>query len=348
MWIIIAIFGQSNKRYTMHITDGFIGERFITVPLSVIKEMRHNPMTQQLYVCAIGHFPKAKYHYVIRPNGCDEHILIYCVEGDGVVIVDNISHPLKSGQTIVIPRGVSHIYYSSENNPWTIYWVHFQGTLSSKIAKKLQDTLSIEVSESSRMDERNKLFDELYNILDIGVDMDDYEYSSALFWHYVSSFYHLGSYRKFTRQPQGSTTSHSDTIIRKAIHFMNENIEQRMDIAQLSQLCGYSSTYLFRKFKKETGYAPMTYFIRMKINRACFLLLHTEMTVSQVAFKLAFSESQYFARTFKKVTGVSATDFRKSTRNLGCFCSQLLFLQRQEPSYCLESGTTWRGLHQRE
>jgi AraC family transcriptional regulator of arabinose operon len=298
----------------MHISDGFIGERFLTVPLPVIERMEANAITRQLYVCAIGHFPKAKYHYIVRPEGCDEHILIYCVEGKGVVIVDDIAHPMKSGQAIVIPRGSSHIYYSSENNPWTIYWVHFRGVLSNRIAEKLEKPLSIDITETSRQDERNRLFDELYNILDVGATMDDFEYGTMLFMHYISTFYHLEAFRKFSRLAQGKTTSHSDTIVRKAIHFMNENLERRMTMTELSQFCGYSSSYLFRKFKKETGKAPIDLFIQMKINRACFLLLHTDMTVSQIAFKLAFSESQFFARTFKKVMGVSATDFRKSAR----------------------------------
>lgn len=296
----------------MRIRDGFTGERFIAVPLQAVQKMEKNAMTRELFVFAIGHFPEADHHYVSRMGGCDEYILIYCVNGAGTVEINGTRHTLHHDQMIIIPRGASHVYYSDEHQPWTIYWIHFRGQLAEHYAERMDHAIDIEVTTASRREERNRLFDELYDILDQATTMDDLEYSSALLMHYLATFRFLNAYRQFGTIDMDEGVCRSDTIVRKAIHYMNENLEQRMDIAQLSALCGYSSSYLFRKFKKETGMAPMTYFIRQKINRACFLLLHTNMTINQISMKLAFSESQFFARTFKKIMGTSATEYRKS------------------------------------
>ena len=81
---------------------------------------------------------------------------------------------------------------------------------------------------------------------------------------------------------------------------------------ELASHFGYSESYMYRLFFKETGYAPMNYFLHMKIDRACQLLLHTNMKINQVALKLGFDDPYYFSRIFKKIVGTSPKDYRHS------------------------------------
>ncbi|HEY4207358.1 MAG TPA: hypothetical protein VGM31_11125 [Puia sp.] len=41
--------------------------------------LTRDPVTRQIYITDIGHYPKAKFHYVERPGGISQHILIYCI-----------------------------------------------------------------------------------------------------------------------------------------------------------------------------------------------------------------------------------------------------------------------------
>ena len=83
-------------------------------------------------------------------------------------------------------------------------------------------------------------------------------------------------------------------------------------LKELASHFGYSESYMYRLFFKETGYAPMNYFLHMKIDRACQLLLHTNMKINQVALKLGFDDPYYFSRIFKKIVGTSPKDYRHS------------------------------------
>ena len=75
---------------------------------------------------------------------------------------------------------------------------------------------------------------------------------------------------------------------------------------------------MYRLFFKETGYAPMNYFLHMKIDRACQLLLHTNMKINQVALKLGFDDPYYFSRIFKKIVGkMCIRDSQGRGRNRG-------------------------------
>ena len=243
-----------------------------------------------------------------RWQGCQEHILIYCTEGSGTVTIGNESYQLKANQYIVIPQGAFHEYYTDEVSPWTIYWIHFQGTLAAKMTEGMSSPQDLPPADNSRLDQRNRMFDELYAVMEMGTNRQTLEFASCLFIHYMATLRYLDVYR--FPSIRVSQVTHADTIVRKSIHYMNEHVENRLTIDELAEFCGLSKSYFYRKFVKESGIAPIDYFTRLKINRACFWLMYTNMSISQIAARLSFSESQYFARIFKKIMGISATDYR--------------------------------------
>lgn len=92
---------------------------------------------------------------------------------------------------------------------------------------------------------------------------------------------------------------------------MNENLDKKLTIPQMAAYAGYSPSYFYRKFLQETGYAPMDYFIRLKISSACMYLIKTDLKINQVAQLLGYTDAYYFTRIFTKIVGLSPTDFRK-------------------------------------
>jgi len=64
--------------------DGFVGEKQITVPGYILEKFTGNmPFNSSLYITHIGFYPKAQFHFREREEGCDDFILIYCLEGKG-------------------------------------------------------------------------------------------------------------------------------------------------------------------------------------------------------------------------------------------------------------------------
>jgi two-component system response regulator YesN len=55
----------------------------------------------------------------------------------------------------------------------------------------------------------------------------------------------------------------------------------------------------------------MEYYTSLKIERAKQLLLENEMTVKEIAARLAFNEANYFSKTFKRLTGLTPSQYRK-------------------------------------
>ncbi len=285
---------------------GFEGQRFVFLPIPMTRLMEENPMSRDLYVFSIGFFSRALHHYINRPTGCGEFLLMYCVEGKGWYKLYGKTQELKTNQFVILPANTPHTYGADKNDPWSIYWVHYKGEKAGELSRGFDVPTDISPSGQSRISDRLELFEEIFFTLNENHTQDSLNYANLCFGHFMASFCFLDTYRKNRRR-----NDFSENIVRQSIHYMNENIQGRLTVEQLASFCGYSESYYYRKFIKETGHSPIDYFIRLKINKACELLIHTNIKLNQIACKLGFSESHYFSRTFTKVMGVSASEFRR-------------------------------------
>lgn len=286
--------------------SGFTGERYIHIPLPMLDLMQDQPLSRGLYLHSLGYFAHARYHYVNRPGGSKEYIFIYCREGTGRVQLSNKSYTLTSNQVMVIPPNVPHRYEADHTNPWSIYWAHFGGEHAGELSLRLFTPLQINVSEQSRIEDRLLLFEEIFNTIKNGYSIDNLNFANISFTHFLASFSHVEQFNSARRQSE-----YSNNIISKVVHFMNENIENQLSIDDLAAFCVYSPSYFYRRFVAEMGLPPLTYFMRMKMNKASILLITTNMQVNQVASKIGFTDSFHFSRVFSKHIGMSPQKFRK-------------------------------------
>ncbi len=289
-------------------SDGFAGQRHAVFPFDIFENALQNPLVSDLVVHSIGYFPKAKEHYIYRSTGCTEYIIIYCVRGEGWYVLDGKKHIVPENHFFILPAGHPHEYSSSEHNPWYIYWAHFKGSKAPYIYERLQGTIPIPPDENSRIDDRLSFFDELLNAMDLKMDDDTINYVSMSFHHLISSMIYLPIYRQVK---YGSEKRQNMFFIGFATHYMNENIEKKLTLKDVARYCGYSESYISRLFHQELNDSPINYFIRLKMERACKLLVNTDMKINHISFKLGFNDPYYFSRIFTKTVGMSPRKYRK-------------------------------------
>jgi YesN/AraC family two-component response regulator len=97
--------------------------------------------------------------------------------------------------------------------------------------------------------------------------------------------------------------------IERIIEYMRQNINRKITLEELSGLVGLSTYYLSRTFKDTTGYPIITYFNKMKIDKAKELLIEGDKKVKEVAYELGYTNEFYFSRIFKKIEGLSPSEF---------------------------------------
>jgi AraC-like DNA-binding protein len=294
------------------IKDGFKGERSISLPEMLLEEYSHDTFIGNLYVRKIGYFPKVKYHYVQKDKGCGYTMLIHCTDGKGWYNINGKQYHLGKNQYVILPYDKTYSFGANEKEPWTIYWLHFKGKLVSSFIPHSYIPRSIISDESSRIQDRIALFEEIYRSFSMGYIKEYMTYSSMCLYMFLSSFIYPEQYRN-RHTPAQKEFSFSS----KVIHHMQENIEANLTLNQIAGWFKYSPSHFSMLFQKETGVSPISYFIRLKIQKACQYIEFTNLKINEISIKLGFEEPAYFSRIFSKVMGISPSAYRKkeSERN---------------------------------
>lgn len=290
-----------------HLKDGFKGERAIVLPRMIVEQMESSPLSAALHVTDMGYYPRAAHHYRARTSGIGQYILIYCTDGAGWCVAGGVRHSISANQFVILPAGVPHEYGADKENPWTIYWIHFKGTLASSYVTGCASPVTLNPGVQSRINQRIALFEEMFNILKLGYSRDNLNYVSSLFHHFLGSLCYWVQYR--------NAESHADdTLLESVVHFMNEHIERKLTLADMAAFTGYSPSHFSSLFCEATGQSPMAYFNQLRIQRACELLDFTDMKVNQVCFKVGIEDPYYFSRLFKQVMGCSPREYRREKK----------------------------------
>lgn len=83
----------------------------------------------------------------------------------------------------------------------------------------------------------------------------------------------------------------------------------------LEKATGLSYSYLARLFVRSMLCSPEEYYIRRKIEKAKWMVIHNEFTFKEIAYQLGYSSLGHLSKQFKKQTGLTLTFFREVVKN---------------------------------
>lgn len=98
--------------------------------------------------------------------------------------------------------------------------------------------------------------------------------------------------------------------LRPALEYIENHACETFPIEDLANLCGMSETYFRRLFQRVYKETAQAYRSRLRIGRACDLLLSEVCSVETAARLCGYSDPAYFSRVFKKVTGINPSAYK--------------------------------------
>ena len=116
----------------------------------------------------------------------------------------------------------------------------------------------------------------------------------------------------FSGEAPGPRASKECEFIRR---YIDNHFKEDLTLDHLAKLAHLNKYYLSHSFRREFGTSPINYLISRRVDESRFLLQKTDHPLSLIAEILGFSSLSYFSQCFRRVEGISPTEYRKQVRH---------------------------------
>lgn len=250
----------------------------------------------------------------LGPKVYDFYLMHIVLEGEGVFQCEGRKHALGAGHTFLIEPRQLISYESDSDNPWLYRWVAFNGEYAAELAAGAGFGAERQVVAMNDWKRAALMYRRIYQTFregGSGAHMSAAGYLQLLLAEYVKALHaeDAGELR--------SAHAESDRLLQQMIHYLSTQYTHPVSIEQMAESLGYNRAYLSRFFKQRTGLSPVTFLLKLRIDKARRMLRERpELTVEQVAASVGLQDALYFSKQFRKLYGQSPTAYRSSMRNL--------------------------------
>lgn len=242
----------------------------------MIQDALNEPVIGELLVTRIGSVTQAAGHYIPRPEGSLDHIFQYCLEGEGWCEMEGNTWKVPPDHAILIPAGVPHYYGAVEKNPWSHYWIHFTGSRASYYTKLLGVTPKNPVFKLPRSSHIIAGLESIYHLAMLPPVAKHLVATSGALANFLGNI----NLERFSQNPK---MENAEKRIVQTIEYMQQNLGQSFTLNDLARIACMSPTHYSSLFKRREACPPMLFLNRLRIQKACQILLSTSLQVQQIA-----------------------------------------------------------------
>ena len=241
------------------------------------------------------------------------HELFYITEGQCSVLIGRRIYRLRAGDIAVIPARTLHKTDYVTDGPSTKYVISLTAATAREIDAFLGDTVTPLCLSAGpvtvpvqRRDAISLLLERM--LYETGNRSPHaHSVAKACLCELLLS---ILRYRTQEAEYEGPADERIERIHRVTA-YLYEHLDEDLTLPQLAAVFAVSPSHLSRTFKQTTGFGVREYLVNLRIQRACELLLSTDLSVTEIAGRCGFGDSNYFGDAFHKAIGVSPRDYRK-------------------------------------
>jgi AraC-like DNA-binding protein len=241
--------------------------------------------------------------------------LILVVEGEvRWEVAGGESYAMVGGQLSVMPPRTTHRALGDIHAPCTLFWVMYRPFTAANLENSVFGPADLAtLGEMSR--ERTVVYDSSPRLLDScngfrrlllaqkqrRLDALECAELRALL---------CAATTETCRIVRRARTRKTSIFVARAKEYFARRIEEPFPIEAAIRHIGFSRSRFYEMFKSETGLTPNDYVQRLRIGRACEILAGSDESITGIACRMGFSDSQYFARVFRKYMGETPSEYR--------------------------------------
>lgn len=251
------------------------------------------------YPLCVGHYYCSP-DYIVQRNNYDSFLLIYVKKGEGFLKCSGKNYTFHSEDIILVDCYKPHIYGTTKDSE--ILWFHFDGSNSREYVNIILNN-SGPICSVKDLISFEKDLNRILIMISQGLPVND-----TLCSYYIIKV--LTDLILYSSKSIKEENTHS--VTEDIISYINSNICDKLSLEELAARAGLSPFYFTRLFKKETGYTPHEYIILSRINIAKFYLKSSTYSIKEICFNSGFSSESSFCSTFRKVCGMTPSEYREN------------------------------------
>lgn len=232
------------------------------------------------------------------------YLFFIVAEGEGTLTYDGVAYPLSRGSCVFIDcrRPYSH---ATSQRLWTLAWAHFDGPTMHGVYRKYVERGGLPAFHPEDVQTYLDLMTQLQQTAaadDHVRDMHINELLSALLSRLMQSAWRPAMHR---------SGADSRSRIADVKAWLDSHYNEKVALDDLAERFYINKFYLTRLFREQYGSTIVNYLLSLRISRAKELLRFTDLSVEEIGARCGMPEANYFSRAFRKIEGVSPSEFRR-------------------------------------
>ena len=231
-----------------------------------------------------------------------EYEIFFMIDGTLHIADENRHYTISRGEYLIMHPAKKQ--YGFKPSYASFYWLHFTAPLSSIITDQLHKNNPIVLPNHGV----------IANIERITILLSQLQETDRRYHHaYTSNTLSLGVLLELYNQQAhivDKQTSSKEQLYQDILDYVTWNKFGVIRVSDLAAYFGYHEKYISTFFKQMSGIPLKQHLIKEMMEHAKAELTTTHKTVAQIAYSLGYSDSHNFTHAFKKVTGLSPSEYR--------------------------------------
>lgn len=245
------------------------------------------------------------------PKVYDYYLIHHVIAGKGHFTTQGREVQLGAGDSFIIEPEQLVSYISDEVEPWMYRWIAFTGPQASELIASTGITAGQTIVHTGTRRQVPVIFRRIQRAFDekkAGSHLKANGYLHLLLAEFSEALAPASSINDVPH-------TESERIVAQAIHYLSTQYAEPITIEMMAETLGYNRAYLSRLFKQHTKATPVTFLLKLRIDKARLLLRErVELTVEQIASSVGFHDPLYFSKQFRRMYGVSPTEYREQMK----------------------------------
>lgn len=241
--------------------------------------------------------------------------ILFVDAGEAMFIIDGKKYAAKKGDIVIFNRDIEHEEYYYAIPETRIYYcgicnIHIEGLDELCIVPSNLDPI---INANDQLQRISNLMAEIYHER-FEKKAGNHKICSNLSENLIVLI--IRFLNEKTKVLESSPNlNQSQVIVKKVNDYINENYLQKFSLDEIANSIHISKYYISHAYKNITGITPYQYCLNLRIDQAKRLLLMSDIPVQEIARLSGYENTNHFYRPFKKISGYTPEEYRKSIEN---------------------------------